>query len=419
MMPQDNSVKAEGTLLTIGDWNKSSQIDQMSLCSWLEGSLSETLRLNEEGIECLQRRKFQTAIELFQHALTMQERVGVEIVPKVVAACATADSFRRDISTVTSDLPKKCRTGSTGSSNSSNSSTHSCESADFFVRRQNQHPSEAEEMVFGEPIRLPSTILNVSSMIFVPGFQQKSPSSSVLLPGWVYTTMQVLTFCHAYNLALSHHLRGIEVEVEVSCGEDTQCPLSSSSSSSSSQQQQQQQQQQHLELARHFYKVAIHLKRTTYAHIETSNNNSDNKMYTVTTGFIWIDPRIKLACLNNLADVHYRKRNASDTPDGDGEGDADADECRSCYRKLLSSTRQLWGNVQESMEEGSGEAKGLLLIYLQTFARNARKGCFRLLRHTSTRRSSPVPDQSPTSTDQSVFHLYLDNMKNSSTAGAA
>merc|ERR1740130_1770779 len=145
-----------------------------------------------------------------------------------------------------------------------------------------------------------------------------------------------LSTCHTYNLALAHHLCGLEL---------LRSTTSNSSSSSSNR-------NTHIfDRAGRLYELTMRLERTRSKlrqqqkqkknnddknDSDDNNNNNNNDINT------WFTPQILLACLNNLAHLHYRTNNHI--------------RSRTCYLQVQITTKKLW-DLKRQQRQGEESAE--------------------------------------------------------------
>lgn len=320
-----------------------------SLLKWWEDSIAETLRLNRSGIESMKIHHYKKATTSFGYAFALHNQIDTELKAKL--AGYTAAIFPIE------------------SSSEDESSSSSYEPLDFFVRSS---LLQENDLVFREAIRLPPHSRDITSM----GCSvQQDPSTQYDM---VIIIMNFLNACHSYNLALAHHLLGLQVLLT---------PTRDA--------------KKHLDVSGRFYEYTLRLERVRYKNHQTNKAESGISC--------WMDPRIVLACLNNLGNVHYHSDQVI--------------QSRQCFRQLQTSTRMLW-NTLGRHQTSSLRYLEIQQSYLPIFCLNAGKGLTRLHQLQALRRISAPQDQQQQEALSLPFRKRKSNLSDdyamkSSAAGAA
>jgi hypothetical protein len=219
--------------------------------------------------------------------------------------------------------------------------------------------------------------------------------------------IEFLSTSYAFNLASAHHQRGCELSLlgtsdDIHEHRDEATALSRISL-----------RQYHLNCAGQLYEITLKLERkrsdnevklSQEREREHCNPNSSSSSNQSKSNSNWFTPRIILACINNLAHMHYLLNNTI--------------QSQRCYRQLRSTVGNTYLRSQQanSINRDDREREK---DYLQFFWTSAYRG---LLQHhyltsnssPSTSSSTAISPSSPTN-DQSIPMVATNNTSNRRT----
>ena len=359
----------------------------------MESILSKTIQLNNAGVVCLvENNNIEKAVKLFAMAFSNHEKLKLQanrmIITSSSSSRTTATAFNESSSPSPTQQQQQQRSRST------KKQPQHQQLNDLFVRYRHRSSSSSSEeddndVVFRDLIRLPSIediILmmkctnNNNSNSNSNAHNNKNNNTEEIEEHEYSQIIGFLSTCHTYNLALAHHLCGLEL---------LRSTTSNSGSSSSSNRN------NHIfDRAGRLYELTMRLERTRsklrQQQQQKQNNDDNNNNNDINT---WFTPQILLACLNNLAHLHYRTNNHI--------------RSRTCYLQVQITTKKLWDlkRQQRQGEEAEEEVgintnnnddsdcddddDGIGNNYFAVFWTNACRGLSRLIASSSSSRSPP------------------------------
>jgi len=368
----------------------------------MESILSKSIQLNNAGVVCVvENNNIEKAVKLFAMAFSNHEKLKLQANRMIISSSSsssrtTATAFNESSSS--SPTQQQQQQQQQQRSRSTKKQPQHQQLNDLFVRYRHRSSSSSEEddndVVFRDLIRLPS----IEDIISMMKCTNNNNSNSNAHNNNNNNTEEIeeheysqiigfLSTCHTYNLALAHHLCGLEL---------LRSATSNSSSSSSNR-------NNHIfDRAGRLYELTMRLERTRSKlrqkqrqnnddkNDSDDNNNNNNDINT------WFTPQILLACLNNLAHLHYRTNNHI--------------RSRTCYLQVQITTKKLWDlkRQQRQGEEAAEEEEevgintnnnddsdcdddddGIGNNYFAVFWTNACRGLSRLIASSSSSRSPP------------------------------
>jgi len=361
----------------------------------MESILSKTIQLNNAGVVCLvENNNIEKAVKLFAMAFSNHEKLKLQANRMIITSSSsssrtTATAFNES----SSPSPTQQQQQQQQRSRSTKKQPQHQQLNDLFVRYRHRSSSSSSseeddnDVVFRDLIRLPS-IEDIIVMMKCTNNNNSNSNNNAHNNNNNNTEeieeheySQIIGFlstCHTYNLALAHHLCGLEL---------LRSTTSSSSSSSSSDRN------THIfDRAGRLYELTMRLERTRSKLRQQQKQNSDDNNNSNNDINTWFTPQILLACLNNLAHLHYRTNNHI--------------RSRTCYLQVQITTKKLWDlkrqqrqGKEEEEEEGintnnnddcdDDDDDGIGNNYFSVFWTNACRGLSRLIASSSSSRASP------------------------------
>jgi len=359
----------------------------------MESILSKTIQLNNAGVVCLvENNNIEKAVKLFAMAFSNHEKLKLQANRMIITSSSsssrtTATAFNES----SSPSPTQQQQQQQQRSRSTKKQPQHQQLNDLFVRYRHRSSSSSSEeddndVVFRDLIRLPS-IEDIILMMKCTNNNNSNSNSNAHNNNNNNTEeieeheySQIIGFlstCHTYNLALAHHLCGLEL---------LRSTTSNSGSSSSSNRN------NHIfDRAGRLYELTMRLERTRsklrQQQKQKQNNDDNNNNNDINT---WFTPQILLACLNNLAHLHYRTNNHI--------------RSRTCYLQVQITTKKLWDlkrqqrqgeevGINTSSNDDSDcdddDDDGIGNKYFAVFWTNACRGLSRLIASSSSSRSPP------------------------------
>ena len=361
----------------------------------MESILSKTIQLNNAGVVCLvENNNIEKAVKLFAMAFSNHEKLKLQANRMIITSSSsrtTATAFNES----SSPSPTQQQQQQQRSRSTKKQPQHQ-QLNDLFVRYRHRSLSSSSsseddnDVVFRDLIRLPS-IEDIISMMKCTNnnnsnsnaHNNNNKNTEEIEEHEYSQIIGFLSTCHTYNLALAHHLCGLELL------RSTTSNTSSSSSSSN--------RNYHIfDRAGRLYELTMRLERTRSKlrqqqkqkqnnddKNDSDDNNNNNDINT------WFTPQILLACLNNLAHLHYRTNNHI--------------RSRTCYLQVQITTKKLWDLKRQQRQ---GEEVGINTSsnddcdcddddddignkYFAVFWTNACRGLSRLIASSSSSRSPP------------------------------
>jgi len=368
----------------------------------MESILSKTIQLNNAGVVCLvENNNIEKAVKLFAMAFSNHEKLKLQANRMIITSSSSSRTTATAFNESSSPSPKQQQQRS----RSSKKQPQHQQLNDLFVRYRHRSSSSSEEddndVVFRDLIRLPS----IEDIILMMKCTNNSSSSSNSNSNSnahnnnnnnteeieEHEYSQIIGFlstCHTYNLALAHHLCGLEL-------------LRSTTSNSSSSSISSDRNTHIFDRAGRLYELTMRLERTRSKlrqqqkqkqnnddKNDSDDNNNNNNNNDINT---WFTPQILLACLNNLAHLHYRTNNHI--------------RSRTCYLQVQITTKKLW-DLKRQQRQGEEEEVGINTNnnddsdcdddddgignnYFAVFWTNACRGLSRLIASSSSSRSPP------------------------------
>jgi hypothetical protein len=361
----------------------------------VESILSKTIQLNNAGVVCLvENNNIEKAVKLFAMAFSNHEKLKLQANRMIITS---SSSITTTVSIASSSSPKQQQQRS----RSTKKQPQHQQLNDLFVRYRRRSSSSSasssssssleldkeddNDVVLRDPIRLPS-IEDIMLMMKCTNDNDSNCDSNAYNNNNAHNNnnnsnsnnaeeieeheySQIIGFlstCHTYNLALAYHLCGLEL-------------LRSTSNNSSNKNA------PIFDRAGRLYELTMRLERTrSKLRQQQKQNNDKNDSDDDNDINTWFTPQILLACLNNLAHLHYRTNNHI--------------RSRSCYLQIQLTTKKLWDlkrqQRQEEEEEGLNinnnddcDDDGIGHNHFSIFWTNACRGLSRLIASSSSSRS--------------------------------
>ncbi|OEU12899.1 hypothetical protein FRACYDRAFT_263081 [Fragilariopsis cylindrus CCMP1102] len=376
--------------------------------------VTKTIALNHDGVICLESNKIKSAIKIFTTAYNTHEKIKIKMnmkkyataaVPVAVSPAPPTPSnsyhnnnvnelfyqYRRAPSSSSSSVPSSESVSSSSSSSSSSvdesssslsympsldevtDSDMDCNDTDILriVSDNNIHRIDLEEAP-APAAALSATVSNPvldieDEIIFrdsirLPFYEDIFPTTfeAALQDQEQHPAFSFLSTCHALNLAIAHHLRGIELLKTVQQQQKHQQRRIVSNVSTDSDSNEtgnrtgrrrsgaSEEYIKHFDKACRLYEQTMSIERTR----SKFNDQQDSTQASSSSSSSWFSPQILLACLNNLGHIHSLLSSSSSS-----SRSQEQEQCHQYYNRLQLTVRNLVISTMSSTSSASSLAR--------------------------------------------------------------
>jgi hypothetical protein len=359
--------------------------------------VTKTIALNHDGVICLESNKIKSAIKIFTTAYNTHEKLKIKMnmkkyataaVPIAVSPVSPSNSYhnnnvnelfyqyRRAPSSSSSVSSSESVSSSSSSSSCSVESSSSlsympsldevtdsdmdCNDQDILriVSDTNIHriidleeapPPAAISATVSNPVLDIEDEIIFRDSIRLPFYEDIFPSTSTfeaaLQDQEQHPAFSFLSTCHALNLAIAHHLRGIELlkTMQQQQKQQQQRRIVSNVSTDSDSNETvdrtrrrrsgaSEEYQKHFDKACRLYEQTMNIERT-----RSKFNDQQDSTQASSSSSSWFSPQILLACLNNLGHLHSLLLSSSSSRRRSQE----QEQCHQYYNRLQSTVHKL------------------------------------------------------------------------------
>ena len=437
----------------------------------------KAISLNHDGVICLESNKIHAALKIFTAAFHTHEKLKVRMKtasssPSSHPSLSTRNDngsarYHDDVNDLfyryrraSSALAQNGPTSSSFSSSSRSSSIPSLEEAlylDYANIRRSRYDGDENDEEEANASPSPEIILDTEDEIILRDsirlpFYEDFPSCTFELQQQqdrqYHPAFSFLSTCHTLNLAIAHHLRGIQLLQKAQqrkrkmqilssitqFGDDYDGDENEHTSHTSSYAH------KHFDRAGHFYELTM---RIEYKRSKLQQQRQKLKQCSGLYSNSWFSPQIVLACINNLGHLYYLM-SGSNIGNKIDASHRYYQQLKTTVRKLIISTKKhspstssmmssmmpsstAWNNLRKEEKQsngkdkidgdmgetgtgtgtGTGTSTNDRYSYLEVFWTNASKGLKRLLTFQNIIQS------------QHVLQNTTSSMKSSTTPRAA
>ena len=380
--------------------------------------VTKTISLNHDGVICLESNKIKSAIKIFTTAYNTHEKIKIKMnmkkyataaVPIAVSPPTPSNSYhnnnvnelfyqyRRAPSSSSSSVSSSESVSSSSSSSSSSSVDESSSSLSYMpsldevtdsdmdcndtdilriVSDNNIHriidleeapPAAALSATVSNPVLDIEDEIIFRDSIRLPFYEDIFPSTSTfeaaLQDQEQHPAFSFLSTCHALNLAIAHHLRGIELLKTMQQQQKQQQRRIVSNVSTDSDSNEtgnrtrrrrsgaSEEYQKHFDKACRLYEQTMSIERTR----SKFNDQQDSTQASSSSSSSWFSPQILLACLNNLGHIHSLLLSSSSS--SRSRQRSQGEQCHQYYNRLQLTVRNLVISTMSSTSSASSLAR--------------------------------------------------------------
>ena len=378
--------------------------------------VKKTIALNHDGVICLESNKIKSAIKIFTTAYNTHEKIKIKMNMKKYATAAVPVAvspapsnsyhnnnvnelfyqYRRAPSSSSSSVSSSESVSSSSSSSVDESSSSlsympsldevtdsdmDCNDTDILriVSDNNIHRIDLEEApapaaaISATPT---NPVLDIEDEIIfrdsirLPFYEDIFPSTSTFEEAALqdqeqHPAFSFLSTCHALNLAIAHHLRGIELLKTMQQQQKQQQRRIVSNVSTDSDSNEtvnrtrrrrrrsgaSEEYQKHFDKACRLYEQTMNIERTR----SKFNDQQDSTQASSSSSSSWFSPQILLACLNNLGHIHSLLLSSSSS--SRSRQRSQGEQCHQYYNRLQLTVRNLVISTMSSTSSASSLAR--------------------------------------------------------------